>query len=172
MCGCVKRVRERQSWALPVFLNFFNNKKWFFAFFIKLIWLGVGILNRTDAKIGNLIKNAKKIIFYYWKNSKIPKVPSYAQRTRESVWRPACACVHMTAICAIRFVEYGLWTLFNYPFWGVSSSPFVVIYRRPNCFFTRIDNSHFSTTPPPPSERKKGVREGGVEAQSRQVTNL
>ena len=32
-----------QSWALSVlFFNFFNNKKWFFAFFIKLIWLGVG----------------------------------------------------------------------------------------------------------------------------------
>ena len=29
------------------FFNFFNNKKWFFAFFIKLIWLGVGFLNRT-----------------------------------------------------------------------------------------------------------------------------
>ena len=26
-----------QSWALEVFFNFFNNKKWFFAFFIKLI---------------------------------------------------------------------------------------------------------------------------------------
>ena len=26
-----------QSWALSVFFNFFNNKKWFFAFFIKLI---------------------------------------------------------------------------------------------------------------------------------------
>ena len=41
-----------QSWALEVFLNFLNDKNWFFADFIKLIWLGVGFLNRTDAKIG------------------------------------------------------------------------------------------------------------------------
>ena len=34
------------------FLNFFNNKKWFFAYFIKLIWLGVGFLNRTGAENG------------------------------------------------------------------------------------------------------------------------
>ena len=31
-----------QSWALSVFLNFFNIKKLFLAFFIKLIWLWVG----------------------------------------------------------------------------------------------------------------------------------
>ena len=40
-----------QSWALSVFLNFFNNKKLFFAYFIKLIWLEVGFLNRTGAEI-------------------------------------------------------------------------------------------------------------------------
>ena len=34
-------------------------------------------LNRNGAEIGCYwIKNAKKIIFYYWKISKIPKVPS------------------------------------------------------------------------------------------------
>ena len=54
-----------QSWALSVFLKFFNNKKWFFAFFIKLIWLGVGFLNRTGAEIGyiNFKENAKKSFF-------------------------------------------------------------------------------------------------------------
>ena len=41
-----------QSWALSVFFNFFYNKKWVFAFFIKLIWLGVGFLNRTGGEIG------------------------------------------------------------------------------------------------------------------------
>ena len=41
-----------QSWALAVFLIFFTNKKWFFAFFVKLIWLGVGFLNRAGAEIG------------------------------------------------------------------------------------------------------------------------
>ena len=44
--------RGRQSWALSVFLNVFNNKKWFFSSFIKWIWLGVGFLNRTGAEIG------------------------------------------------------------------------------------------------------------------------
>ena len=49
----------------------------FLAIFIKLIWLGVGFLNRTGAEIGcYLDKKCKKILFYYWKNSKIPKVPS------------------------------------------------------------------------------------------------
>ena len=33
-------------------LNFFTNKKWFFAFFTKLIWQGVGFWNRTGAEIG------------------------------------------------------------------------------------------------------------------------
>ena len=46
-----KKYWKNQSWALPVFFNFFNNKKWFFAFFIKLIWLEEGFLNRTDAEI-------------------------------------------------------------------------------------------------------------------------
>ena len=40
-----------QSWALAVFLNVFNNKNDLFAFFMKLIWLGVGFLNRTVAEI-------------------------------------------------------------------------------------------------------------------------
>ena len=35
-----------QSWAPSVSLNFFNNKK------CKLIWLGMGFLNRTGAEIG------------------------------------------------------------------------------------------------------------------------
>ena len=46
------RETNFQSWALSVFLNFSNNKKWFFPFFIKLIWLGVGFLNRNGAEIG------------------------------------------------------------------------------------------------------------------------
>ena len=42
---------NKQSWALSVFFNFFNSKKWFLAFFIKLIWLGVGFFNKTGAEI-------------------------------------------------------------------------------------------------------------------------
>ena len=46
------KTANAQSWALLVFLNFFNNKEWIFAIFIKLIWLGVGFLNRTGAETG------------------------------------------------------------------------------------------------------------------------
>ena len=35
-----------------VFFNFSNNKKLFFAYFIKFNLLGVGFLNRTGAEIG------------------------------------------------------------------------------------------------------------------------
>ena len=38
--------------GISVFLNFFNNKKYLFAFFIKLILLAVGFLNRTGSEIG------------------------------------------------------------------------------------------------------------------------
>ena len=41
-----------QSWALSVFFYFFKSKQWIFAFFVKLIWLGVGFLNRSGAEIG------------------------------------------------------------------------------------------------------------------------
>ena len=50
--GRARRGRG-QSWALEVFFNFVTNKKWFFAFFIKLIWLEVGFLNMTGAEVGN-----------------------------------------------------------------------------------------------------------------------
>ena len=39
---------ELGTWGI---ILFFNNKKWF-SIFVKLIWLGVGFLNRTDAEIG------------------------------------------------------------------------------------------------------------------------
>ena len=67
----------RQRWALSVFLNLFNNKKWLFCFFkIKLItyFFTSPIWKPTPSQI-NLIKSAM-VIFYYWKSSKIPKVPS------------------------------------------------------------------------------------------------
>ena len=53
-----------QSWALSVFLNSFTNKKWFFAFFFKLMWLGVGFLNRTGAEIGYWLDKECKIIIF------------------------------------------------------------------------------------------------------------
>ena len=66
-----------QSWALPVFFNVFNNKKWFFAFFIKFIWLGVDFLNRTGAEINYELEKMQKNHFLFLKKlQKIPKVPS------------------------------------------------------------------------------------------------
>ena len=50
---CDSGVLKKQSWALSVFLNGFNNKQRFVSFFIKLIRLGVGFLNRTGAEIGH-----------------------------------------------------------------------------------------------------------------------
>ena len=50
-----------------------------FAFFIKLIWLRVGVLNRTGAEIGyQFEKNAIKSFFSIEKINKIPQVPSSA----------------------------------------------------------------------------------------------
>ena len=68
-----------QSWALEVFFNFFNNEKLLFAIFIKLIWLGVGFLNRTGAEIGyylDFLKNAKKsfLTIEKFKNTKSAQI--------------------------------------------------------------------------------------------------
>ena len=63
-----------QSWALSVFFNFSNNKKWFFSFSIKLITYFCTSSIKNPSQI-NLIK-MQKIIFYYWKNSKIPNCPA------------------------------------------------------------------------------------------------
>ena len=47
----------------------------------------MGFLNRTGAEIGyQLDKKCKKIIFYYWKNEKIPEVPSSACPTAK-IWQ-------------------------------------------------------------------------------------
>ena len=69
---------SRQSWALEVFLNFFTDKKLFFAFFIKLIWLGVGFLNKTGEEIGYLFyfKNAIKSFCIIEKNKIYLKCPA------------------------------------------------------------------------------------------------
>ena len=59
-----KALHVLQSWALLVFLNFTNN--FYFAFFIRLILLGSGFLNRTGAKICyQLDIKCKTIIFHY-----------------------------------------------------------------------------------------------------------
>ena len=60
-----------QSWALSVFLIFSTIKNYFLHFFVKLIWLGVGILNRNGAEIGYLLyKKCKKNHFLLVKKLK------------------------------------------------------------------------------------------------------
>ena len=71
---CPSRFRPlwaQSCWALSVFYNFFNNKKDLFVFFIKLIWLGVGFLNRTGGEIGYYLhKKNNKNHFLLLKNKK------------------------------------------------------------------------------------------------------
>ena len=52
--------KRLQSWALEVFFKFFNFKKRFFAFFNKLILLGVGFLNSLGAEIK--IRNLNRLL--------------------------------------------------------------------------------------------------------------
>ena len=63
--------------TLEAFFIFFNNKKWLFAFFVKLILLVVGFLNRTGAKIGYKFdkKKAKNFWFIIEKFQKFRKCP-------------------------------------------------------------------------------------------------
>ena len=83
------QLHSAQSWALPVFFKFFNDKKWFFAFFNKLILLGVGFLNSLGAEMQkwviNLIKNAKKSVFIIEKVKKYRKCPPLARPSRHSL---------------------------------------------------------------------------------------
>ena len=74
--GC---ILDFQSWALEVFFNFFTYKKWFFAFFIKLIWLGGGFLNRTGAEIGYELEKKYKNHFLLLKISKIPSSVNFGR---------------------------------------------------------------------------------------------
>ena len=71
-----------RNWTLSVFFNVFNNKKSFFAFFIKLIWLGVGFLSRTGAETGHkLYKKCKKSLFIIKNIQKYRKCPALHTHT-------------------------------------------------------------------------------------------
>ena len=66
-----------RSWALSVFFSFFINKKWFFAFFFQVNLTESGLFKQDWCRNGLFTwQKMQQIIFYYWKNSKIPKVPS------------------------------------------------------------------------------------------------
>ena len=46
------RLQFTELGTSGIFSFLFTNKTWFFAFFLKLIWPGVGFLNRIGAEIG------------------------------------------------------------------------------------------------------------------------
>ena len=75
-CTYIVCIVHFQSWALSVIFKFVNNKT-FFCIFIKLIWLGVGFLNRTGEEIGYWFeKNAIKSFFITEKIKKYRKCPA------------------------------------------------------------------------------------------------
>ena len=71
------RPKLYQSWALSVFFNFFNHKKCFFAFFVKLItyFCTIPIKKPTPSQT-NLIKNAKNLFLLMKKFKKYLKCPA------------------------------------------------------------------------------------------------
>ena len=67
-----------QSWALSVFMNFFNNRKWFCIFYqVNSLLLHQSYLKRPPPVI-NLTKNGQKnfLLLKKWKQK--PEVPSSA----------------------------------------------------------------------------------------------
>ena len=73
---CVAKSSYSRAGHFRYFLSFSIINS-FFAFFFKLIWLGVGFLNTTGAEIGcKLDKKCNKIIFYYGKIKKYLKCPA------------------------------------------------------------------------------------------------
>ena len=81
-------ARSDRAGHLRYFLTFSNKKNWFFAFFIKPIWLGVGCLNRTGAEIGyQLDQKCQKIIFLLLKKlKKYLKCPGYWRSGSSTGW--------------------------------------------------------------------------------------
>ena len=60
-----------QSWALVVFLDFFNHKNDFCAFFIKLTWLGVGFFNKIGTFYFEKSKNTASAQLWLFKMARI-----------------------------------------------------------------------------------------------------
>ena len=94
---------SEQSWALLVFFIFSIIKNYFVAFFTKLIWLGVGFLNRTSAEIGYyLYKKMQTNHFLLLKNFKntesaqlcwVSRLVKTSKRRSEG--RCVCVCVYV-----------------------------------------------------------------------------
>ena len=83
------------------FRYFFNNKKWFFSFFIKLVWLGVGFLNRTGAEIGYLFDKKMQwnhfLLLKKFKNTECAQLCLSVQCTKLYM----CTCVHCIYIASL-----------------------------------------------------------------------
>ena len=71
-----------QSWELAVFLHFLMIKIKFFAFLIKLIWLGVDFLNRNGTEIGYRVIVLKKYVLSIKK--KYRKCPALVKKRGKS----------------------------------------------------------------------------------------
>ena len=86
------RWPQRQSWALSVFFNFFNNNEWCFCIFylVNNLFLHQSYL-KSPLPVKLTWQKMQKIIFYYWTNSKILKVPSSALSP--------CACRIHSRLC-------------------------------------------------------------------------
>ena len=91
-----------QSWALPVFFYFFNNKKWFFCTFYKInnLFLHQSYLKTPTPSQISLIKNARSHFLLLKKYLKKPKVPSSGlsiRFCRPKIWSTLissfCVCV-------------------------------------------------------------------------------
>ena len=78
---------------LRYFFIFSLIKNEFFAFFIKLIWLGVGFLNRTDAEIGYWLDTKCKPSFLLLK--KLKNTSSAQLCSPDSIYSPRDLQTHM-----------------------------------------------------------------------------
>ena len=100
LCVCV-RVCVCQSWELSVFFNFFNNTIWYFCICYQVNNL---FLHQSYLKSPLPVKltwwKMQKIIFYYWKNLKTPKVPSSG---------PVCVCVCVCVSVCVHCVSVGMY---------------------------------------------------------------
>ena len=101
------RCCREQSWALSIFLNFFNNKK-IFKYFLpsELFYFCTSPIKKPTTSQINFIKNAKKSFFISGKVQKYRKCPAlvgkYIQKQTFFKWntsKPAHAHTHTHMGC-------------------------------------------------------------------------
>ena len=76
-----------QSWALEVFSNIFNDEKYFCLHFYQVnnLFLHQSYWE-SQLSVKLTWEKMQKIIFYYWKNEKIPQVPSSGLSKEMAGW--------------------------------------------------------------------------------------